>query len=63
VGINRREEQRERADKIGRDPGKLPRNRKRGDESSRMQSSQEPAEDREKQDLAERLHEQEGDRE
>jgi hypothetical protein len=41
----------------------LPSKRNEGDRSSRMQSSQEPAEDREKQDLAETLRELEGDRE
>ena len=43
MGINRWEEQQERADKTGRDPDKLPPKEKRGDESSRLQSSREPA--------------------
>ena len=53
MGINRREEQ-ESADKTGRDPDKLPKNKK-GDESSRVESSGEPAEDREKQAVVEKL--------
>jgi hypothetical protein len=61
MGINRWEEQQERADKTGRDPDKLPRDKEKGDESSRLQSSEEPAEDREKQEVVEKLREQEGD--
>ncbi len=56
MGINRWEEQQESADKRGRDPDKLPKDKK-GDESSRLQSSQEPAEDREKQEVVEKLRE------
>lgn len=65
MGINRWEEQQERADKTGREPDKLPANdgEGKGDESSRLQSSQEPAEDREKQEVVKKLREQEGNRE
>ena len=62
MGINRWEEQQESADKRGRDPDKLPKGEK-GDESSRMRSSEEPAEDREKQEVVEKLGEQEGSQE
>jgi hypothetical protein len=60
MGINRWEEQQESADKRGRDPDKLPRGKK-GDESSRLQSSEGPAEDREKREVVEKLRGQEGD--
>lgn len=63
MGINRWEEQQERADKTGRDPDKLPSKEKRGDESSRLQSSRQPAEDREKQEVVRKLREREGNRE
>ena len=60
MGINRWEEQQERADKTGRDPDKLPSNKGKGDESSRMRASEEPAEDREKQEVVKKLREREG---
>ncbi len=60
MGINRWEEQQERADKTGRDPDKLPSNEGKGDESSRMRASEEPAEDREKQKVVKKLQEREG---
>ena len=60
MGINRWEEQQERADKTGRDPDKLPSKEEKGDESSRMRASEEPAEDREKQEVVKRLREREG---
>ena len=63
MGINWWAKQQERADKTGRDPDKLPKDREKGDESSRLQSSEEPAEDREKQEVVEKLREQESDRE
>lgn len=59
MGINRWEEQQESADKRGRDPDKLPKGKK-GDESSRMQSSEEPAEDREKSEVVKKLRDREG---
>jgi hypothetical protein len=63
MGINRWEEQQERADKTGRDPDRLPADREKGDESSRLQSSEEPAENREKQEVAKKLREREDNRE
>lgn len=59
MGINRWEEQQERADKTGRDPDKLPKDGKKGDDSSRLRSSEEPAGDREKQEVVEKLRERE----
>lgn len=50
-----------KANKRGRDPDKLPRDGK-GDESSRMRSSEGPAEDREKREVVEKLRQQRDDR-
>ena len=61
MGLNRWEEQQERADKTGRDPDKLPGNTEKGDEASRAQSSQEPSEDREKQEALRKLRKREED--
>ena len=62
MGINRFSdiEERKRGEKAAKASGEIPRGKK-GDTSSRLGASEEPAEDSEKREVLERLKEQERD--